>query len=146
MKSLMKLLGDKSNLKLTLIFLSLSIILIIAAFIVGIADNPPGAVLLYAGTFALILTIAHRWREVKKFTILTVASIIGIPIFVVLHNLLEVLGEKSADITLFYYLLTGLSVISFMVALIVCPAGLIIGIIGIVVLTFRKRTTRAIED
>ena len=141
MKSLSKLLGDKSNLKMTLIFLSLSIILIIAAFIVGIADNPPGAVLLYAGTFALILTIAHRWREVKKFTILALASLIGIPIFVVLHNLWEVLGEKSADTTLLYNLLTGLGVISFLAALIVCPAGLIIGISGIIVLAIKTRRT-----
>ena len=141
MKSLSKLLGDKSNRKTTLIFLSLSIILIIAAFIVGVADNPPGIVLLYAGTFALILTIAHRWRKVKEFTILTVASIIGIPIFIVLHNLWEVLGEKSADIVVLYYLLTGLSVISFLTALIVCPAGLVIGIIGIIVLTIKTRGT-----
>lgn len=141
MKGFPKFIGDKSNLKMTLIFLSLSIILVIAAFIVGVEDNPPGAVLLYAGTFALILTIAHRWRKVKEFTILTVASIIGIPIFIVLHNLLEVLGEKSVDIILLYYLLTGLSVISFLMALIVCPAGLIIGISGIIVLTIKTRRT-----
>lgn len=141
MKGLPKFIGDKSNLKMTLIFLSLSIILIIAALIVGVADNPPGIVLLYAGTFALILTITHHWREVKQFTILTLASIIGIPIFIVLHNLCEVLGKKSADIVVLYYLLTGLSVISFLLALIVCPAGLIIGIIGIIVLSIKSRGT-----
>ncbi len=141
MKSLSNLSDNRRNLKVTLILLALSGILLIAAFIIGIADNPPGIILLYAGTFALILAFVCRWREVKKFILLTLISIIGLPVFAVLHNLLEALGEKSADIIILYYLSTGLSVLSFLIALIICPAGLITGIIGIVVLTLKTRRT-----
>ena len=141
MKSLSNSSGDRGRLKITLILLALSGILLIAAFVIGVAENPPGIILLYAGIFALILAFVYRWREVKKFKLLTLFSFIGIPIFVVLHNLSEVLGEKSADIILLYYLLMGWSVLSFLVAVIVCPAGLITGIIGIVVLTVKTRRT-----
>lgn len=124
----------KNNRKLTFIFFIIGCLLLIMAFIIGIEDNLPGILLLYFGTISLILTFVHKWREFKKFKILTLISIIGIPVFVVLYNLLYGLSKMSAEIILLSSFLNLLSGLSFLLAIIVCPAGLLIGLVGAVII------------
>ena len=128
-----------SNRKLTFIFLAIGCILLIIAFVVGIADNPPGIVLFYIAVIALILAFVHRWRKVKNFLFLAVASIIGIVIFAILHNLFYALGKLANDIPLLRQLLNFLDALSFLIAIMLCPMGLLIGIVGSIVLYFKNK-------
>jgi len=133
----------KNNRKLTFIFFIIGCLLLVMAYIIGIADNLPGILLLYLGTIALILSFVHSWRKPRKFKILTIVSIIGIPVFIILYNLLYGLSKMSAEITLLSSFLNLLSVLSFLLAIIVCPAGLLIGLVGAVIIKSKnnKKTT-----
>ena len=117
----------------------ISIVLIIFALIIGIDDNPPGALLIYLGSFVLIITFVHHWRESKKFLILFISSIFGAIIFGVLHNLFDGLQKMMGDIIILSQILVFLSVTTFLIALIVCPPGILIGLVGSIVLYFKNR-------
>jgi hypothetical protein len=117
-------------------------VLLLAAFIVGINDNPPGLALCYLATVSLILAFVHTWRKVKYFLILLGASVVGFAVFVVLHNLFYAFAELTSDIIVLNRSLEFLHAAFFLVAIFVCPAGLLIGAIGSVVMAviyFRKK-------
>jgi len=132
----------RRNRKVSFGFVVLCCVLLIAAFIVGISDNPPGLALCYLATVSLILAFVHAWRKVKYFLILLGASVIGFAVFAVLHNVFYALAEISSDIVVLSQVLKFLDVASFLVAIFVCPAGLLIGAIGSVVMAviyFKKK-------
>jgi len=116
--------------KVTVGSVILCCVLLLAAFIVGISDNPPGLALCYLATVSLILAFVHGWRKVKYFLILLGSSVIGFAIFAVLHNVFYALAEISSNIFILSRILQFLDVASFLVAIFVCPAGLLIGTIG----------------
>jgi len=142
MKNIFKILFNEDNRKKTVILLSISIVLIIFALIIGIDDNPPGVFLIYFGFITLILVFIHHWRDSKKFLILFVSSIFGAIIFGVLHNLFDGLQKMMGDIIILSQILVFLSVISFMIALLVCPPGILIGIVGSLVFYFKGRKNK----
>jgi hypothetical protein len=132
----------KKTRKVTVGLVVLCCVLLIAAFIVRIGDNPPGLALCYLATVSLILAFVHAWRKVRYFLILLGASVVGLVVFAILHNLLYALAEISSDIVALKHSLEFLSTASFLVAIFVCPAGLLIGAIGSVVMAviyFRKK-------
>ena len=57
----------------------------------------------------------------------------------VLHNVFEVIAGRSGGSGLFYGLLSGASVVSFLVAILVCPIGVLVGAIGAFVTSIRNR-------
>jgi len=120
----------RRNRKVTFGFVVLCCVSLIAAFIVGISDNPPGLALCYLATVSLILAFVHTWRKVKYFLILLGGSVIGFAVFAVLHNVFYALAEISSDIVVLSQMLKFLDAASFLVAIFVCPAGLLIGAIG----------------
>jgi len=120
----------RRNRKVTFGFVVLCCVSLIAAFIVGISDNPPGLALCYLATVSLILAFVHTWRKVKYFLILPGGSVIGFAVFAVLHNVFYALAEISSDIVVLSQMLKFLDAASFLVAIFVCPAGLLIGAIG----------------
>jgi hypothetical protein len=132
----------KKSRRVTVGLVVLCCVSLIAAFIVGISDNPPGLALCYLATVSLILAFVHTWRKVKYFLILLGASVIGFAVFVVLHNLLYALAEISSDIVVLKHSLEFLSAASFLTAIFVCPVGLLIGLIGSILTAiayFKKR-------
>ena len=129
----------KSNRKLTFIFLAISIISLLIAFIIGISDNPPGILLCFAGIIALILVFVHRWRKVKNFLFLLVFSIIGFLIFAVLHNVMYGLEKKVVDIIVLSQLLKFLDVLFFLIAVLVCPSGILVAAIGSIVFYLKSK-------
>jgi len=141
MKNFLKLIFKKKHRKATITFLILGVILTVLAFVVGISDNLPGIALWYLGIVALIMAFAHTWRRIKNFRNLLIVSIIGFPVFVVLHNVMYGLAELAENIYLVNILLSGLDVLFFLLAIIVCPPGIVVGILGIVVL-FQKQKSR----
>jgi len=139
MKNIFKILFNEDNRKKTVILLSISIVLIFFALIIGIDDNPPGVFLIYFGFITLILVFIHHWRDSKKFLILFVSSIIGGIVFGVLHNLFDGLQIMTGDVIVLSQILVFLSVTSFLIALLVCPPGILIGIVGSLVFYFKGR-------
>ena len=120
----------KKSRKVTVGLVILCCVLLLAAFIVGISDNPPGLALCYLATVSLILAFVHGWRKVKYFLILLGSSVIGFAVFVVLHNVFYALAEISSDVVVLNRSLEFLHAVFFLVAIFVCPAGLLIGTIG----------------
>jgi hypothetical protein len=132
----------KKSRKVTVGLVVLCCVLLLAAFIVGISDNPPGLALCYLATVSLILVFVHTWRKVRYFLILLGASVVGFGVFALLHNLLYALAEISSDIVVLKHSLEFLSVASFLIAIFVCPTGLFIGVVGSMATTvarFKKR-------
>lgn len=130
---------DRNHRKATIAFLAIGITLLIAASFVGIADNPPGIVLLYVGVAAFILAFAHRWRRARSFLILLVVSVTGLPVFAVLHNAAYALAEMTNGVIVLRQIFQFLDVSCFLLALIVCPPGVLIGAVGSLVVCLRHR-------
>ena len=142
MKDLLKLPGNKSNRKVTFTLLAISIISLVIAFIIGIADNPPGLLLCFIGVVALILVFVHRWRKAKNYLILFIASLIGFAVFAFLHNVMYGLEKMAVDIVVLSQLLRFLDVLFFLIALMVCPPGILVGAVGSIVFYFKNKKTK----
>ncbi len=124
---------------MTYFFLSFGIMSFVIAFLIGISDNTPGVLLCYLGFMAMLLAWTHRWRSIKKYLILIAVSVIGFPIAVTLHNLFYALAEMSDKIVVINQLFNVLSVTFFIIAVLVCPPGLVLGAVGSILMLFVKR-------
>jgi hypothetical protein len=99
---------------LTLALLAAGCVFLAAALVIGIGDNPPGLVLVYLAVSAWIVAFAHRWRRVKSFLILLVASLFGFPLFAVLHNVFYALAVVASDVAGLSQALEFLEVVFFL--------------------------------
>ena len=122
----------------TILFFALGCIALTAGLLVGISDNPPGLILVYLASASFILAITQRWRTVRSYVILLIASIVGFLVAAVLHNLLYGLGEVAGDLALLKAAAEVLHVAFFLIAIFLCPVGVIIGAVGSL-LTWRRR-------
>lgn len=111
---------------------------VVGAFVVGIDDNLPGIALLYGGLICLTLAAVCRWRRPKSFFSLFALSLVGFFLFAVLHNLLYAVG-KSTAIAWVQAVMEGLHVAAFMIALLVCPVGVLVGLVGWITTLFLNR-------
>jgi hypothetical protein len=118
------------NKKKTYVFITLSIISIAAALIIGIDDNPPGIILCFIGGLFLILAFTYNWNKVKPYLILAIASLLGFIISVLLHNFLSVTGEGT--------FLEIIGAFFFLTVIFLCPAGAFIGIVGSLIQAYKK--------
>ena len=143
MKNFLQLKGAKSGWKATFILLAICCASLIVAFLIGISDNWPGILLCYLAASAFILAFVHTWRKVKYFLILSGASLVGFFLFAVLHNVFYGLGQMVANIIVLSHLLEFLHVVFFILAVIFCPAGLLIGVVGSVLMYFKQRKSPA---
>jgi len=130
------------NVIISLIFLAACCILGYAASIVGIPDNPPGIALAFLSTIALVLAFVHPLRRPKQFRYILYASGIGFIISVVLHNVLEGIASKAGETSMTYGLLQGAGVVFFLLAILVCPIGLLVGAIGAAITSSRERRSK----
>ena len=88
-----------------------------------------GVVLTGLGVTLLVLTVKRKMSAgLKKFLLLTEASFVGFPVFVILHNAVSALlnTEEAAF---------------FSLATIVCPVGFLVGAVGSIVLRVKKSKT-----
>ena len=126
----------------TLALIAVGCAFLAAGLVIGIADNPPGLALVYLAVSAWIVAFAHRWRRVKSFLILLVASLVGFPLSVVLHNGFYALAEVASDVVGLSQVLAFLEVVFFLIAIFVCPSGVLIGAVGSVVLALLRSHRR----
>jgi len=140
--------ADNKSRKITLLFLVVSCLSLISAFIVGISGNWVGIILCHIAATALILVFTHKWRKVKNFLILSAVSLVGFGVFVVLHNLFYGLAELAADIIVLKYPLEFLHAAFFLIALLICPSGLAIGTVGslLAAIVYFQKKKGAVED
>ena len=129
--------GSERSIRLTLALIAVGFACLMLALIVGIADNPPGLALVYLAVIAWIVALAHRWRRLKSFLILLVVSLAAFPLAVILHNLLYALAQMAADIAVVGPLLEFLEVVFFLIAVLVCPPGAVVGAMGSAVMAIQ---------
>jgi len=77
-------------------------------------------------------------KKLKVFLILTGASAIGFPVFVILHNFFYALGVLAGNIVVLKSIMEFLHAAFFLIGLIGCPIGFLIGAIGSIVKFNRK--------
>ena len=125
---------SKSGRKVTLIFFAAGIVTTAVSFAVGISDNPPGILLLYAGITLLMLGFVHRWRSVKRFLLLAGISLAGFVLFAIAHNGMYAFGIMADDIAFLNQVLGILGGTFFLIAVILCPVGVMVGGLGSIVM------------
>ena len=108
--------------------------------LVGTSDNPPGIALLYGGLICLILAAVCRWRRPRSFLLLFALSALGFVVFAVLHNLFYAIGAGTT-IPWVQSLMEGLHVGAFLIAVLLCPAGILVGLVGWIATLIRTRRT-----
>ena len=123
----------------SLIFLLICGLLVIVAIGVGIDDNLPGILIAYLAAIAFVLTFVHPWKTSRQFRRLLYTSILGFVVFVLLHNVFETIASNSYGSCVAQALLNFAGAAFFIIATLVCPSGLLIGIIGMVVTTIKNR-------
>jgi hypothetical protein len=120
--------------KMTYVYLSLSIVSVAVALIIGIDDNPPGILLCFIGSILFILAFTYSWKRAKTFILLAVFSLLGLVISAILHNVFEAVGGEGT-------FPGAIGVVFFLIAIFICPAGLLVGIVGSIVKSLRKVNT-----
>jgi hypothetical protein len=78
-------------------------------------------------------------KKLKIFLIIMGASAIGPLVGSILHNVFYAFGILSENIVVLRYLFEFLHVAFFLIALLVCPLGFIVGVVGSLVMVRRKR-------
>ena len=132
-------LSTHHNRVVTVVFMAIAAVLAAAAGIVGISDNPPGILMLYAGAFALVLAFVHPWRTSRQFRYLLYASVLGLVVFAVVHNVFEVVAGRMGGPGFVVAVLQGIQVAAFLIAILICPPALVIGAVGGVAMAIRNR-------
>jgi len=120
------------------VLVAIGCVALAGALLVGISDNPPGLALIYGAAICLILAAVCRWRRPKSFLLLFALSGLGFVVFAILHNVLYAIGEYT-DMSWLKSLMEGLHVGAFLIALLVCPAGVVVGLVGWIAVLIRTR-------
>ena len=132
-KAVVMSLYESSRQKSTLAILILAVLLVIGGLNISSTYNSLAVTLLFSGIAICVITYVYRWRDPVWFLILIGFSIVGFPLFVLLHNAFYAVGEISNNIYLLKSIFEALHAASFIIAIGVCPTGLVIGIIGLMV-------------
>ncbi|MEA3286126.1 MAG: hypothetical protein U9Q77_01940 [Candidatus Marinimicrobia bacterium] len=114
----------------TIPLIGAGIILMVIAFFMGISDNIPGIVVAFAGMTLIVFAFLHHWREARLFGTLFAVSVISFPVLVLLHNIFDGINQNIGTIPILNQLLSGLAVMSFLGAIFLAPAGILIGLIA----------------
>ena len=139
-------LSTHHNRVVTVVFPAIAAVLAAAAGIVGISDNPPGILLAYGAAAALVLAFVHPWRRSRQFRYLLYASVLGLVVFAVVHNVFEVVAGRMDGPGFVVAVLQWIGVAAFLIAVLVCPPAIIIAVVGEVVMDIRNRHHPARPD
>lgn len=128
------------NRRITLVFLAVFCLTVVAALAMGGAGNADGNLLLLIALGILILAFVHAWRRAREFKHLFYAAGLGFALLVILHALAGVGAEAAAGIGPLHAVLQVVSVVTFFVAVFACPPALVIGLGGALIMFVRDRT------
>lgn len=123
---------SKAQRKRTLLLVVICGVLAAAAGAVGISDNPAGGSLAFLSGIALVLAFVHPWRTSRRFLLLAGAAVVAFVAIVVVGGLIDNAGVDTGAV----------GSAAFLVAIFLCPAGLVVGIIGAMVTRVTSRRAR----
>lgn len=138
-------LSTPHNRILTIVFLAICCASATSAVVVGISDNPPGILLAFGAAVVFVLAFVHPWRTAKQFRRLLYAALLGLVISAILHNLFEALAGKFASAGMFQIMVQGVGVAAFLIAILICPTAIVVGLVGLLVMFIRNRR-RPMQD
>lgn len=118
----------------TLFLIAIGVLGVIFALVFGVHDVLPGQLLLWTASIALVLAVAHSWRETKRFVALLFISVGGMFSLGFLAHVLGALAEVSADLAPVSRVLGFLAVLLFAAAVFLGWAGILIGGVGALLL------------
>jgi len=103
----------------------------------------PIAVFSLLGIALMILTVKGKGKgKLNLFLMLTGISSAGFFICIILHNLLYALGMITSHIIILKYMFEVLHVAFFIIGILACPIGFLVGAAGSIVLFIKKRKRR----
>jgi hypothetical protein len=124
------ILFDSAHLWWTISLFVLAVLLIVIASLIGVADNLPGILLMYAGIIALFFAFLHPWRKVMNYVILA-AVFIGIFFLGIL--VVTILDKLDKDLSFnFDGIVEGFALLVFI-------PGILVSIIGAIICVVRKK-------
>ena len=92
------------------------------------------------GAVLIFLTVKSKIKgKHRKLLILTGASAAGFFVSILLHNLLYALAIVAGHIVLLKYVFEFLHIVFFILAIVVCPLGFLIGAVGCATIFIKKR-------
>jgi len=98
-----------------------------------------GAVFALLGAALIFLTVKEKVGGLfKKFLLLTGASAVGIPLSIFLHNAIYGLFILWFGADFWDRIGLGDEPVFFIMAIIVCPIGFLVGVVGSIVLTIKR--------
>ncbi|HDK26992.1 MAG TPA: hypothetical protein ENG48_07900 [Candidatus Atribacteria bacterium] len=141
--------SQKEN-TLTIIFYLLAAVFVSAISIIfippfrGIVSGTfmiiSGVILVILGSILIGLTLVQKIEgKLQKFLILTGVSAAGFFAFAFLHNIFYALAQVTSHISVLNYLMKSFEVIFFLIAIFACPLGFLVGVIGTLVIFYKKR-------
>ncbi|HZD06206.1 MAG TPA: hypothetical protein VE173_14950, partial [Longimicrobiales bacterium] len=109
------------------LFLAVGVLALVAALVAGIADNVVGLVLVNVACFGVVAALTTGWTRPRPFLLLAGAAVVGFPVFVLLHNVFYAVGLAAGGVPLVPAVFDILGGAAFVLAVLVCPASLIVG-------------------
>ena len=97
------------------------------------------------GAALIFLTVKSKIKgKHRKLLLLTGVSAAGFFVSIVLHNLLYALAIVASHIIILKYIFEFLHAVFFILAIVVCPLGFLIGAIGCTTIFINKRKSNPI--
>jgi hypothetical protein len=124
-------------LRLRLALVACAVVLLGAALSVGISDNPPGILLAFLSSIALVAAFAVALRTKRQFAILLLGSLLCFVGAAILHNVFE----AAASVAGVFWLRAGgeaAGAAFFLAAVLLCPAGAAVGLVGVIAAARRR--------
>jgi hypothetical protein len=131
--------------KLTPTLVTLGCVALAAALVTGINDNLPGVALLFGSIICFALAIVRKWSRPRSFLWLAAAAAISFVLFGVLHNVLYGLGKMASGQPFLHGLCEVLHVVFFLIAVLLCPPTLVVGLLGALVTSLVSRRGTHLE-
>lgn len=138
-KSHFSSLFNSKNIKTTWWLLAASAILVVLAVLLGIADNLPAILILLAGVILFVTGFVHTWSKIRSFLYLSLTALIAFPVLVVLHNAFWWLTAQVSEMPWLAGITGFFHAITFLIAVILCPVALVVGLSGAMFLFVKKR-------
>ncbi len=102
-----------------------------------------GAVFFLLGAALIFLTVKEKVGGMaKKFLILTGASAVGLPVFVLLHNAIYGLFIHFFGAGFWDRIGLGDEPFFFILAIFICPLGFLVGVVGSIVLAIKNKRAK----
>jgi len=132
-KAVVMSLCESSRQKATLAVIIPAVVIVIVGLMISSTHNSLAVILMFSGIAICVTAYVYRWRDPVWFLILLGFSIVGFPLFVVLHNAFYAVGQIGRNIYLLKSIFEVLHAVSFIIAIGVCPIGVVVGITGLMV-------------